>query len=205
MRASPVGQPPRRRHSSTSSGPAARWMAPSTPPPPRSEVLAAFTMACTESVVMSAWMARSRVGMLGRGSARLGQSLSAPFAHPSRGRDVGVHPEEIRLVVDGLELAQARVVLAEGGADLLRPIVGGEVIDVGAALQVRLHAVPDAPYPLDVASRSRAILPLPDGIEVPLRPPSRESGGGRRDARGCPVHVEEDEGAERRAEGGRGF
>src|SRR5215470_15172552 len=180
MRASPVGQPPRRRHSSTSSGPAARWMAPSTPPPPRSEVLAAFTMACTESVVMSAWMARSRVGMLDRDSDRLGQSLGAP----SRGRDVGIHPEEIRLVVDGLELAQASVVFAEGGADLLRPIVGGEVIDVGAALQVRLHAVPDPAHPLDVSRRPGAVRPLPDGIEVPLRPPSRESGGGRRDARG---------------------
>src|SRR5215831_10362126 len=37
----------------------------------------------------------------------------------SGGRDVGVHPEEIPRVVDGLELTQARVVLAEGGADLL--------------------------------------------------------------------------------------
>ena len=49
----PVSQPFRRRHSRRRSGPAARWIAPSTPPPPRREVLAAFTMLDTESVVMS--------------------------------------------------------------------------------------------------------------------------------------------------------
>src|SRR6202140_4261594 len=36
------------------SGPPARWTAPSTPPPPASDWLAAFTMASTGSVVMSA-------------------------------------------------------------------------------------------------------------------------------------------------------
>lgn len=47
-----------------SPGPAARWIAPSTPPPPSSEVLAALTMASTASVVMSAWMARTKAGIL---------------------------------------------------------------------------------------------------------------------------------------------
>src|SRR5262245_46673063 len=52
--AEPVSQPPRLRHSSSSSGPAARWIAPSTPPPPSKVRFAAFTMASTERVVMSA-------------------------------------------------------------------------------------------------------------------------------------------------------
>jgi len=55
--ASPVSQPSRSRHSSRSSGPAAAWIAPSTPPPPSNERFTAFTMASTESVVMSAWIA----------------------------------------------------------------------------------------------------------------------------------------------------
>src|SRR5215831_15533699 len=74
--ASPVWHPPRRRHSSRSSGPAARWMAPSTPPPPSSEVLASMKMACTESVVMSAWIARSRVGMRPARLAQAGAMLA---------------------------------------------------------------------------------------------------------------------------------
>src|SRR3954468_1483085 len=52
--AEPVSQPPSVRHSASSSGPAARWIAPSTPTPPSSERFAAFTMASTWRVVMSA-------------------------------------------------------------------------------------------------------------------------------------------------------
>src|SRR4051812_31828436 len=57
MTASPVGQPPClfliTMHSSKIAGPPARWMAPSTPPPPSNELLAAFTIASTCSLVMS--------------------------------------------------------------------------------------------------------------------------------------------------------
>ncbi len=56
------------RHSANNSGPAARWIAPSTPPPPSREVLAAFTIASTASVVMSSCRIsmRSQTGVIGR-------------------------------------------------------------------------------------------------------------------------------------------
>ena len=46
-----------------SSGPAARWIAPQTPPPGASAEFAAFTIASTASVVMSARRA-SRIGVV---------------------------------------------------------------------------------------------------------------------------------------------
>src|SRR5262249_54714768 len=50
-----------------------------------SEVLAALTMACTERVVMSAWMARSRAGMLDGDAAGTG-------SEPRLFRDVDLRP-----------------------------------------------------------------------------------------------------------------
>lgn len=61
--ASPVLQPCNNRQAWTNSGPAARWIAPSTPPPPSNDELAAFTIASTFSVVMSACNARTLGGM----------------------------------------------------------------------------------------------------------------------------------------------
>ena len=63
MRASPVGHRPSSRHAARSSRPAARWIAPSTPPPPDSAALAAFTIASTASVVMSATISSIRPSM----------------------------------------------------------------------------------------------------------------------------------------------
>src|SRR3546814_11285298 len=73
--ASPVGQPPRALHSARRPGPAALWMAPSPPPPPSRDRLAAFTMASTASVVMSAWPHSLAVGSA-RGSDGPGEAVA---------------------------------------------------------------------------------------------------------------------------------
>src|SRR5262245_24953717 len=63
---------------------------------------------------------------------------SVPSAALTSGRrDVRVGAEEVRRVVHALELAQSRVVGPERGADLLGPVVGGQMVDVRGALQVR--------------------------------------------------------------------
>src|ERR1700736_5072310 len=59
--ASPVLQPPNVRHSSSNSGPAPRWIAPSTPPPPSRDVLAALTIASTDSFVISVFCTEIRL------------------------------------------------------------------------------------------------------------------------------------------------
>src|SRR2546427_3850030 len=84
------------RHSATSSGPAARWIAPSTPPPPSSDEFAALTMASTESVVMSAWTARSLAGTGDTGTDPVRQTGWRAFVSRSIDEDedaarVGVH------------------------------------------------------------------------------------------------------------------
>src|SRR6185295_14095917 len=117
--------------------------------------------------------------------------------------DVRVDAEQVRRIVNGLELTQTPVVLPERGAHLLGPIVLGQMVDVGAALQVRFQSAPERAHPGDVFRGLGTVRPLSYGIEVPLGTARRERGLGRQYPRPGPVHVEEDQGAERRSEARR--
>src|SRR3546814_18773408 len=100
---SPVGQPPRALHSARRPGPAALWMAPSTPPPPSRDRLAAFTMASTASVVMSAWRTSMVIGSAG-GSGGPGEEVVELGLHLG----VAGAGQHDLLVVVGLDRSEER-------------------------------------------------------------------------------------------------
>src|SRR6266853_601168 len=111
----PALQPPSVRHSASSSGPAARWIAPSTPPPPSSERFAAFTMASTCKVVMSA--TRMSTVVVPTGKVRRGAAIRSVYtSHAKRGRDEeALRPLGLRLgtQIDGAPLADILEMLIE--------------------------------------------------------------------------------------------
>jgi hypothetical protein len=67
------------------------------------------------------------------------------------------------------------------------------MVEIDAALQMWLKAAPDIAHPGDMRRRLRAIGPLSNGIEIPLRPPGGEGGFGHGNASASPVHVEENQ------------
>src|SRR5262245_35301137 len=123
----------------------------------------------------------------------------------SRGRNIRVDAEEIRWVVDRFDLLQPSVVFSERSADGLSAIVGGRVVRVHLAEQLRLEAGPERSDPANMLIGRRSVGPLSYRIEIPLLTSRGKRGlRWRRTCRG-PVDVKENQRAERRGECPRPF
>src|SRR5215211_2530872 len=148
--ASPGSQPPSRLDSSRIAGPPVRWIAPSTPPPPSREVLAALTIASTETFVMSPCLSSMR-------------SVMPPTVLP---RDRG-DPLEL---VDHLVERRPRVDLAGGAASEQR-LDDGRVVGDQLAIRVGLAVVVAFArgHPLEDHIRRRA--QQDDGVEPRIELP----------------------------------
>jgi hypothetical protein len=105
------------------------------------------------------------------GVSKRSKAMSRSAAVPAvlRGSNVSVDPEQIGVVVFRFDRTQPLVVRTVRGADFLRSVVGGEVVDVRDSLQKRLQFSPDFTHPRDVRGAFGCIRPLADGIEIPLR------------------------------------
>src|SRR5262249_53037887 len=88
-----------------------------------------------------------------------------------RWRNVRVDSEQVAGVELGLEFPQPRIILAKGRAHLLRQIIRSNMIDVDAALKMRLDPAPEATQPGDMRVRLGSVHPLADSVEIPLWAP----------------------------------
>src|SRR5215510_4979009 len=106
--------------------------------------------------------------------------------------NIGVQTKDIHRIVLTLQCRKPLVIGTKRRSYLLRPMVAGKVIHVGAPGHQRLETAPECTRPGDLGIRLPRVRPLGDDVEIPLLLAQTE---GRRAAGHpgrCAMHAEED-------------